>query len=269
MRSARTAASTRISGSTAIPTGQGIQLDEVSFPIILAWRLWKADALGNFDPYINRARAPAGISSAKARPRRRNAGKRREAIRLRRWPRISPALICAAEFFEARGDSHTAEFVRTYADFLESHVEKWTVTNHGTLVPGIARHYIRINPASECRRAPSETKIRTRENWRWPTRNPATVTSTRRTRLWMPDFWNWCDYGIRQPDDPLMVDSLKVIDAVLKVDTPNGPCWKRYNHDGYGQRTTAGSFDGWGVGTALAAAHAGAGRVRTGSRQER
>ena len=57
------------------------------------------------------------------------------------------ALICAAEFLESRGDSHTAEFVRTYADFLESHVEKWTVTNHGTLVPGITRHYIRINPA--------------------------------------------------------------------------------------------------------------------------
>ena len=27
-----------------------------------------------------------------------------------------------------------------------------------------------------------------------------------------------------------------MIDAVLKVDTPAGPCWHRYNHDGYGQR---------------------------------
>ena len=55
-------------------------------------------------------------------------------------------------------------------------------------------------------------------------------------------------FGIRKPGDPLIEDSLKVIDAVLKVDTPNGPCWKRYNHDGYGQRDDGGPFDGWGVG---------------------
>ncbi len=55
-------------------------------------------------------------------------------------------------------------------------------------------------------------------------------------------------FGVRKPDDPLIEDSLKVIDAVLKVDTPKGPCWKRYNHDGYGQRDDGTSFQGWGVG---------------------
>ncbi|MDE1154220.1 MAG: hypothetical protein PW735_00655 [Acidobacteriaceae bacterium] len=29
----------------------GIQLDEVAFPIILAWRLWKLDGLGEFDVF--------------------------------------------------------------------------------------------------------------------------------------------------------------------------------------------------------------------------
>src|SRR5262249_9043916 len=33
------------------PYWQGIQLDEVSFPIILAWRLSTLGALGNYDPY--------------------------------------------------------------------------------------------------------------------------------------------------------------------------------------------------------------------------
>jgi glucoamylase len=33
------------------PYWSGIQLDEVSFPIILAWRLSRAKALRNFDPY--------------------------------------------------------------------------------------------------------------------------------------------------------------------------------------------------------------------------
>ena len=62
------------------------------------------------------------------------------------------------------------------------------------------------------------------------------------------DFWSWCALGFGRPGDPLIEDSLKVIDAVLKVETPNGPCWKRYNHDGYGQRDDGSSFDGWGVG---------------------
>ncbi|MDQ3258494.1 MAG: hypothetical protein M3R15_32200, partial [Acidobacteriota bacterium] len=41
--------------------------------------------------------------------------------------------------------------------------------------------------------------------------------------------------GIKRPDDPLIEKSLKVIDQVIKVETPNGPAWYRYNHDGYGE----------------------------------
>ncbi len=57
-------------------------------------------------------------------------------------------------------------------------------------------------------------------------------------------------YGIRRPDDPLIVDSLKVVDHVLKIETPNGACWRRYNHDGYGQRKDGGPYMGWGQGRA-------------------
>jgi glucoamylase len=57
-------------------------------------------------------------------------------------------------------------------------------------------------------------------------------------------------YGIRRADDPLIVDSLKVVDAVLKIETPYGPCWRRYNHDGYGQRKDGGPYMGWGQGRA-------------------
>ena len=45
-----------------------------------------------------------------------------------------------------------------------------------------------------------------------------------------------------------MEDSLRVIDAVLKTDFPAGPCWRRYTHDGYGQRDNGGPFLGWGRG---------------------
>jgi glucoamylase len=53
---------------------------------------------------------------------------------------------------------------------------------------------------------------------------------------------------VRPANDPLIVDSLKVVDAVLKRDTPKGPCWRRYNHDGYGQTKQGGPYLGWGQG---------------------
>jgi glucoamylase len=43
-------------------------------------------------------------------------------------------------------------------------------------------------------------------------------------------------------------DSLTVIDRVLKHDLPQGPCWRRYNHDGYGQKDDGSAYNGTGVG---------------------
>jgi glucoamylase len=45
-----------------------------------------------------------------------------------------------------------------------------------------------------------------------------------------------------------MADTLKVVDAVLKKDLPQGPGWLRYNFDGYGDRPDGGPFLGWGQG---------------------
>jgi len=40
------------------------------------------------------------------------------------------------------------------------------------------------------------------------------------------------------------------VDRVLRVETPFGPCWRRYNHDGYGQRADGGPYLGAGQGRA-------------------
>jgi glucoamylase len=114
-------------------------------------------------------------------------------------------------------------------------------------VPGIARHYIRINPVADPFNSTGHED---------PDQGILTLANQRPgDRYQYPakdivdgGFLELVRFGIRRPDDPLIVQSLKVIDAVLKVDTPGGPCWKRYNHDGYGQRDDGGPFDGWGVG---------------------
>jgi glucoamylase len=62
------------------------------------------------------------------------------------------------------------------------------------------------------------------------------------------DFLQLVRFGIRAPDDPTVLASIEVIDRVLKRQLPQGPCWRRYNHDGYGQKADGSAFDGQGVG---------------------
>ena len=55
-------------------------------------------------------------------------------------------------------------------------------------------------------------------------------------------------FGLRAPDDPRIVETVKVIDALLRVETPFGPGWHRYNGDGYGEHPDGAPFDGTGIG---------------------
>jgi glucoamylase len=57
-------------------------------------------------------------------------------------------------------------------------------------------------------------------------------------------------FGLRQPDDPAITATMKIADALLRVDTPSGPSWHRYNDDGYGEQTDGSPYDGTGIGRA-------------------
>ena len=226
---------------------RGIQLDEVAFPILLARRLLREGNLGNFDPY------PMVMGAA------RYLILHGPATQQERWEEAggySPstiasniaALVCAASFAHERGDGATAAFLEEYADFLECHVEAWMVTTEGTLVPGIPRHYIRILPVDVGNPCPDEDPNRGFVGL--ANRSPGAPWKFPAKEVVDGGFLELVRYGIRRPDDPVIVDSLRVLDAVLKVDTPDGPCWRRYNHDGYGQREDGGPFVGCGKGRA-------------------
>jgi glucoamylase len=157
------------------------------------------------------------------------------------------AMVCAADFMEDRGEHELAKFVLECADFLEQHVDPWTVTTEGTLLPGVPRHYIRINPADVVNGYIDEdpnTGTLTLANQ--PPEGPFQYPAK---DIVDAGFLELVRYGIRAPGSRLLEDSLRVIDAVLKIDTPEGPCWHRYNHDGFGQRDDGTSYaNNWGVG---------------------
>lgn len=226
---------------------KGIQLDQVSFPISLAWRMYRQKALRNFDPYPTIVKAAQYLID------------KGPSTQQERWEENSgyspstlaaniAALVCAGFLAREHDDESTAQFLEDYADFLEQNLEAWTVTTQGTLLPEIPRHYIRINPVELCDRHPNENP--NEKYVKIANRPPGTQCEFPAKEIIDAGFLELVRYGIRSPHDPLIVDSLKVVDAVLKVETPYGDCWHRYNHDGYGQREDGGPFLNWGKGRA-------------------
>jgi glucoamylase len=219
----------------------GMQLDQVAFPILLAWRLHKQDALGLFNPRVMILRAAAHLilqGPVTAQDRwEENAGYSPSTLAT-----VIAALACTAEWSRDFGKTPTADFLFAHADWLAAHVEDWTVTTQGELVEGFPRHYIRINPADPALPDPH------------PDPNKVTIQLANGGGLHPArnvvggDFLHLVRFGIRAADDPIVRESIEVIDRVLKHDLPQGPGWRRYNHDGYGQKDDGSGFDGTGVG---------------------
>lgn len=228
------------------PYWSGIQLDEVAFPIILSWRLWKLDALGGFDivPFVTRA-ASFLVRYAPVTQQERweeNAGYSPSTLAV-----VISSLICAADIVRAEFPE-LATFLLDYADWIEAHLDEWTTTTAGVLLPDVPYHYMRIRPPAEGEPfhnpaiPPGMIHINNRE--------PGERDDFEAREVIDAGFLELVRYGVRRADDPLIIDSLKVVDHVLKINTPYGPCWRRYNHDGYGQRKDGGPYMGFGQGRA-------------------
>ena len=220
---------------------KGRQLDEVAAPILLAWHLRHANALQLFQPWAVVSRA-AGYLIAHGPATNQERWEESAGYSPSTLAAIIASLVCAADFARDRSDEKAAIFILDYADWLSSYLEHWTVTERGELLESKPRHYVRINPADLSRPAEipdPDTAILHIANGSgsYPARNVVSA-----------DFLQLVRLGVRDPHDPLIVDSLAVVDAVLKHDLPQGPCWRRYNHDGYGQKADGGAFDGTGVG---------------------
>ncbi len=229
------------------PYWQGVQLDEVAAPVLLAARLKEAGELGEFDPDPLVRRAVGFL--VRAGP----------ATEQDRWEEVSgyspstlaatiAALTVGSRFARAHRDPETARFIQEYADFLEARVDGWTTTVDGTMVPGVPRHYVRIRPARmDDPTAPASVDLGT---VRLPNLPPGQPDVFPAREIVDGGFLDLVRYGIRRPDDPLITASLRVVDQLLAVDTPLGRVWRRYNHDGYGETADGHPYVGYGIGRA-------------------
>jgi glucoamylase len=217
------------------PYWTGIQLDEVGFPIMLAAKLHESGHLHG--PGVSRMVEMAAAYLAQHGP----------ISPQDRWeenPGVSPftlavevAALVAAAHHHLKGADR--DYALSLADCWNERIEEWTYVQGTDLAQrhGVTGYYIRISPPPEdC-------------GWR------GRVVVRNRSGLTLPaealiglDFIHLARLGLRSADDPRLLDSLKVADAMLRVETPAGVGYHRYNGDGYGEHEDGRPFDGTGIG---------------------
>ncbi|MEO8478146.1 MAG: glucan 1,4-alpha-glucosidase [Gemmatimonadota bacterium] len=150
------------------------------------------------------------------------------------------ALLAAAEFAE-RYEPEVAEYLRETADAWNASIEQWTYVEGTALAQevGVEGYYVRITPDDVA--SPLEGSIQL--NNRAPGEGMVATAD-----LVSPDALALVRFGLRAADDPRIVNTVKVIDAKLKIELPQGPVWYRYNGDGYGEHADGSAFNGVGIG---------------------
>jgi glucoamylase len=228
------------------PYWSGLQMDETAFPLLLVELLRREapELLGDVKRWWNLVRRAAGFIVCNGPVTQQD-----------RWEEdagYSPftlsveiaGLLAAADLADNVGEPQMAAFLRETADAWNDNIERWTYATNSDLARqiGVAGYYVRIAPAEEDYSASVLDGFVPIKN-----RAPGQGADAT-THLISPDALALVRFGLRAPDDPRILNTVKVIDALLKVKLPQGPCWYRYNGDGYGEHEDGSPFDGTGIG---------------------
>ena len=230
------------------PYWGGIQMDETAFPILLIDLLRREapDALGNLNRWWPMVLKAVSFII-------RNG----PVTQQDRWEEdggYSPftlaaeisALLAAADIADLTGHADQARIMRDAADAWNDNIERWTYAEGGDLARqlGVSGYYVRIAPPdTDGAASPTQGFV--------PIKNrPPGQDGERAYHIISPDALALVRFGLRAPDDPRILNTLRAIDALLSVELPQGPCWYRYNGDGYGEHKDGSAFDGTGIGRA-------------------
>ncbi len=225
------------------PYWTGIQMDETAFPILLADALRRANGLGRLNvwPAVRKAAAYL-VCNGPVTPEDRweeDAGYSPFTLAVE-----VAALLAAADFADEYGETETAVHLRETADIWNTNIERWTYVTGSELarMHAIEGYYVRI-AAADVADAPSPyygfVPIKNR---------PPDQCSAEASAILSPDALALVRFGLRAADDPRILNTISVIDAILKTETATGPVWHRYNKDGYGEHDDGSPFDGTGIG---------------------
>lgn len=228
------------------PYWGGVQMDEAAFPILLVNGMRRLGALDESQlaglwRMVRRAAAfVAANGPITAQDRwEENSGFTPFTLAVE-----ITALLAAAELADLAGEGRLASYLRETADFWNDSIEDWLYVSGTDLAraAGVEGYYIRIAPTDEYGdSAPTQIVA---------VKNSLRGLDVPADHLVSQDALALVRFALRDAKDPRILNTVRVIDRLLKVDTPVGPCWRRYNFDGYGEHEDGSPFDGSGVGRA-------------------
>ena len=225
---------------------RGVQLDECAFPALLLDMATRTGAvkLPVLKTYWQMVRNAAGFVMRNG-PRTKqdrweeNAGYTPFTLAV-----AVASLLAAAEIADELDMDGASDVLRDTADAWNEQIEDWIYVQDTPLAreAGVSGYYIRIAPESPETLGPDlhgQVQVRNHEAGQGSISADALVST---------DALALVRFGLRAPDDPRILNTVTVIDKLLKVDLPQGPGWHRYNMDGYGERADGRPFDGVGIG---------------------
>ncbi len=228
------------------PYWTGIQMDETALPILLVELARREDAID--EEQASRLWPMVRLAA-------RYLVQNGPVTQQDRWeedPGYSPftlaveiaALLVAADLAEHEGEPEIAGYMRETADSWNASIERWTYATETELSQKLAidGYYVRISPVD---RAEAGSPI----IGFVPIKNrPPGEDSGEASSIVSPDALALVRFGLRAADDPRIVNTVRAIDALLRVETEFGPSWRRYDGDGYGEHKNGAPFDGAGIG---------------------
>ncbi len=237
-----------------VPYWTGIQLDEAAYPLLLAGAVRggashmhgrtgpDAAAFENLlteralDGMIARA---AGFIARTGPATGQDRWEENAGLVTSTLAPVVAALVVAAGHLPEPAASYCLEL----ADDWNASIEDWTYARGTRLAHehDVDGYYVRIASPDVLAGAPLSTPV--------PVRNrPPGSSTVPADEMVGTDFLALVRFGLRLPDDPRIVSTLAVADAILRTETPSGPVWHRYSGDGYGEHEDGSAFDGTGIG---------------------
>ena len=198
------------------PVFGDLQMDEVAFPIVMAWQLGRT---GPPDWARVKRSADFLVANGPSTPQDR-------------WENIdgySPAtlaaevagLVLAADIATENGADALARTYLQTADTWAGKIESWTATTNGPYAP--KPYYLRITKNGD-----PDTATQVQISDGGPMIDQRAVVD--------PSFLDLVRLGVTKAKDKTILNSLAVVDDRLGYRTANGRFWHRASFDGYGEK---------------------------------
>lgn len=218
------------------PFWTGLQLDETAFPVLLAAKLRELGSQ-EFPGTPEMVCRAVGFVVRTGPTSDQDRWEENSGVNPFTLAVAISALVAGAVWL----DGHEREEALRVADEWNERLEHWCYVEGTPLARelDVAGYYVRLAPPQADGGLEGQVLLRNRMG--------EMVLASALVSL---DFSFLTRLGLRSGTDPRILDTVKVVDALLKVSTPSGDLYHRYNSDGYGEHQDGSPFDGSGVGRA-------------------